>query len=146
MTTTDAQEYGWRNRCSTSSSLYSFETMSIPSQRTPAEKFQMQARHAAILLGFPDRGDQGDHFFKEVVEIAKNYETLNGGALALVYHIGYGGKSDHTLEEDKLKAFFKNFDHLNKNLQKFNEEFGIKGPDLIRYVRFFNDTIAPKLN
>lgn len=124
------EEKGWWNRCSLSSSLYSYGTLHAPAYRTATEKFQMQARSAAIQLGFSD--DEADIFFDTVVATAKRFETLNGGALALVFSGCFTGTK---LDMKKTLVFFQKLSTL-KHPDKFMTEYGITARDLVRYVRF----------
>jgi len=130
-------ERGWMNRCPLSSSLFGFETLNEPAHRTPSEKFQMQANNASIELsknlGYMT-AIQGKEFMETIVEKAKDLETLNGGALALLYPL-YDGKS---IRPKKCAEFLKSLPS-NKRLQKFIQEYGITPKDLIRYVRFYDN-------
>lgn len=125
-----AEERGWWNRCSLSSSLYSFTTLHAPSYRTPIEKFQMQARSAAIQLGFTD--EEADVFFDTIIAKAKTFETLNGAAFALVFSTCFTGNK---IDMKKTGLFFNNILE-SKTMDKFMHEYGITPQDLVRYVRF----------
>lgn len=135
MSTDFGEEKGWWNRCSLSSSLYSYGTDHAPAFRTVTEKFQMQARSAAIQLGFSD--EEADLFFDTVVSVAKRFDTLNGAALALVFSGCFTGAK---LDMKKTQIFFHKLSLL-KQPDKFMTTYGITAKDLVRYVRFCADNM-----
>lgn len=130
-------EMGWMNRASLSSSMYYFQRMNAPAFRSPTEKFEMQARHAALELNMED--PNLTHFLETVVQKAKTFETVNGGALALLYHHCYDQSTGH-LNTTAVKTFLKKLPTMT-GLKKFVEEYGITPQDLVRYVRFYKDWI-----
>lgn len=125
-------ERGSYNRCSLISSIFDFSMYSKPQYRSLSEKFQVECKKAAIELGMNETSELFDFFYQHVVEKAKTYETLNAGALALVYVYCFGGNK---INIKKTADFLKTLP-TNKFLKKFINEYGITPQDLIRYVRF----------
>lgn len=125
-------ERGSYNRCSLISSIFDFSMYSKPQYRSTSEKFQVECKKAAIELGMSETSELFDFFYQHIVEKAKSYETLNAGALALVYVYCFSGNK---INIKKTADFLKTLPS-NKFLKKFVSEYGITPQDLVRYVRF----------
>lgn len=139
MTTTEmVAEFAWRNRASLSSSMYHYENMNAPAFRTAFEKFEMQARHAALALNFDE--DTFTLFSDRVIQRVKAFETLNGGALVLLFHECYD-PSTGRLNQKAVKTFLQRLPTVT-SLKKYVQEYGITPQDLVRYVRFYQTTLA----
>lgn len=126
-------ERGSYNRCSLVSSIFDFTMYNKPQYRSQSEKFQVECKKAAIELGLDETSELFEYFYQHIVEKAKTSETLNAGALVLIYVYCFIGNK---LNTKKTMEFLKTLP-TDKGLKKYCNEYGITPQDLIRYIRFY---------
>lgn len=151
-------EKNWWARVHHYSHLYDFDD-SGSQIRTPSQKFIFMGKSAAIrLVKMNLLADEEAETFSSSVLTSITPGTLNGAAFALVYTT-YDPYT-HTFLQDvdpkatgEIKAYQKKrcWSTLVKNLKSeelksFVHDYGITGPDLLRYFLYMKNKVQPKLS
>lgn len=146
-------EMNWWNRVYFYSSLYDFDSLGSASMRTPTQKFILQGKSAIIRL-------LDLHYFsKDDAELCSslitriNPRTMNAAAVALAFTTYDEHTKKFLLEPDPqskgkmkeyqlrkcFKTLAKKLQNNDSDLDKFQKDYGITAPDLLRYFFFLRD-------
>jgi hypothetical protein len=119
--------------------MFAFQTMNRPALRSSGEKFEVQARMAALQLEM--EYDKIEMFLQDIISKVKNTkdsENLNGAALALLYNYCFD-ISLKRLSRPSIELLFKKIKNPTGLLKKFIDTYRITTSDLIRYIRFYQN-------
>ena len=145
-------ERGWWDRVHYYSSLYDIETSQ--GYRTPAQKFQLQAKSTAIRLvelRFMDR-DTAEYFSSSIIPRIPSSRPFNGGALALAFTcydpvqkkmLLCGKEEEETSRRRSWEGLTTLLQNPSRGLQEIMDEYGITPGSLYRYFVYLQDLLAP---
>ena len=142
-------ERGWQARCAAMTELYDFTQFRHVSQRTPFERFQVQARQSAIVLDLKDPEFQT--FMQFIQPHRAVVEMLNATVLLLLFVYCVDSTSEILrLDLKKTKTFLSKLNTPSTPaLLTLITQSGMTASDAIRYVRFYAlhmETIPPRLS
>lgn len=140
-------ERNYFERVSYSAQRFSFDNLIPPSKRTVAQKFEMQSKKALNelidlkLFGDFELNHQklSDIFLNDYLKKI-DPKSKNGAAFALVFCCFNFYTQKFTMKKHKDFLSWEDLvEFINKNppssgFKKFIDDYGIKAPDLIRYL------------